>query len=165
MSRGFVREGDQEEVPMVPQRAYLPPGVPNYVTPAGMEQLLQERERLLEEREQVTGNNENERRIAVNHVNARLNLLNQRIADARIIDGGGEIPDAVRFGATVTLTAEGSEETRSFQITGVDEADISLGKISFISPLARALMNRKEGEEATLQSDGEEITYKITGIA
>ncbi len=165
MSRGFVREGDQEEVPMVPQRAYLPPGVPNYVTPAGMEQLLQEREALINEREQVTGNNENERRIAVNHINARLNLLNGRIAEARVIDGGGQRPGQVRFGATVTLKEEATGETRTFQITGVDEADIAGGKISFISPLARALMSRKKGEKAALKTDGEEIIYEIIDIA
>lgn len=43
MSRGFVKEDDQEEVPIVPQRAFLPVGIPNFVTPAGMEQLLSEK--------------------------------------------------------------------------------------------------------------------------
>ncbi|MZP65628.1 MAG: transcription elongation factor GreA, partial [Bacteroidales bacterium] len=51
MSRGFIKEGDQEEVPMVPRRAYLPEGVPNFVTPAGLEQLLAEREALVAEKE------------------------------------------------------------------------------------------------------------------
>ena len=47
MSRGFVKGDDQEEVPMVPQRAYLPDGVPNFVTRNGMEQLLAEKEALI----------------------------------------------------------------------------------------------------------------------
>ena len=79
MSRGFVREGDQEEVPMVPQRAFLPDGVPNFVTPAGMEQLLSEKQMLINERDNQSGSNENERRIAVNFINAKLQLLESRI--------------------------------------------------------------------------------------
>ncbi|MFZ2351142.1 MAG: hypothetical protein WAW24_06335, partial [Bacteroidales bacterium] len=66
MSRGFIKEGDQEEVPMVPRRAYLPEGVPNFVTPAGLEQLLAEREALVAEKEAVTITHENEKRIALN---------------------------------------------------------------------------------------------------
>jgi len=75
MSRGFVREGDQEEVPIVPQRAYLPVGVPNFVTPSGMELLLAEKKLLINERDHVVANNENERRIAVNFINAKLQIL------------------------------------------------------------------------------------------
>ncbi len=55
MSRGFVKEGDQEEIPMVPPRAYLPDGVVNYVTRTGMDQLLEERERLTDERNSLAG--------------------------------------------------------------------------------------------------------------
>lgn len=47
MSRGFIKEDDQEEVPMVPPRAFLPAGVPNFVTPFGMKQLLEEQHLLL----------------------------------------------------------------------------------------------------------------------
>jgi len=50
MSRGFVKEDDQEEVPIVPQRAYLPEGVTNFVTRAGMDQLLAEKEMLIHEK-------------------------------------------------------------------------------------------------------------------
>ena len=141
MSRGFVREGDQEEVPMVPQRAYLPDGVPNFVTPSGMEMLLAEKQLLINERDNVVAVNENEKRIAVNFINAKLHLLDNRIADARIIDPEGQPPDEIRFGATVTLRISAIGKLQVFQIVGVDEADISKGKISFISPLARALMS------------------------
>jgi len=58
MSRGFVKEDDQEEVPMVPQRAYLPPGVSNFATPAGMDQLLSEREMPMQEEENLSIANE-----------------------------------------------------------------------------------------------------------
>jgi transcription elongation factor GreB len=139
MSRGFVKEDDQEEVPMVPQRAYLPDGVPNFVTRNGMEQLLAEKEALINEKENIGSINENEKRIALNFINAKLQLLNSRIAEARVVDLSEQPQNEIRFGATVTLMTAMSGKTQIFQITGVDEANIARGKISFISPLARAL--------------------------
>lgn len=164
MSRGFVREGDQEEVPMVPQRAYLPDGVPNFVTPAGMEMLLAEKQLLINERDNVVAVNENEKRIAVNFINAKLHLLDNRIADARIIDPEGHPPDEIRFGATVTLKVAAAGRNQVFQIVGVDEADIAKGKVSFISPLARALMNKKAGDRVTLKRDRGETVFEVVGV-
>ena len=71
MSRGFVKEDDQEEVPIVPQRAYLPEGVTNFVTPNGMNQLLAEKQMLVNEKNNLDNSNENENRIAVNYINAK----------------------------------------------------------------------------------------------
>ena len=84
MSRGFVKEDDQEEVPMVPPRAHLPQGIPNYVTQAGMNELLAERQTLVNEKENLDIASENERWIAVNYVTAKLKLLNDRIAEWKI---------------------------------------------------------------------------------
>lgn len=164
MSRGFVREGDQEEVPMVPQRAYLPDGVPNFVTPAGMELLLAEKQLLINERDHVVAINENERRIAVNFINAKLQLLESRIADARIIDPKGQPPDEIRFGATATLKIASNGKIQVFQIVGVDEADISKGRISFISPLAKALMNMKAGDQVALRQDRGVSVFDVVGV-
>jgi len=164
MSRGFVKEDDQEEVPMVPQRAFLPAGVPNFVTPAGMNQLLEERKALLNERDSIDIHNENERRLAVNNVNARLQLLNNRIAEAKVVSPEEQSSGEVRFGATVTLKVLQTGKMQTLQIVGVDEAAISKGKISFISPLARALINKKKGEKAVLKREREEILYEIAGI-
>lgn len=164
MSRGFVREGDQEEVPVVPQRAYLPEGVPNFVTPAGLALLMAEKQLLINERDNVVAANENEKRIAVNFINAKLQLLNDRIADARIIDSEGQSPDEIRFGTTMTLRIGATGQIQVFQIVGVDEADISRGKISFISPLARALMNRKAGDRVTLKRDRGEAVFEVVGV-
>ena len=165
MSRGFVKDGDQEEVPMVPQRAFLPDGVPNFVTRNGLEQLLSEKEALIRERENLGISNENEKRIAVNFINAKLQLLNNRITDARVIDTGDQPHDEVTFGATVTIRLGSAGKVQTFQIVGVDEADISKGKISFISPIARALLNHKTGEKIALKREKEEIVYEITGIS
>lgn len=165
MSRGFVKEDDQEEVPMVPQRAYLPDGVPNFVTRNGMEQLLAEKEALIREKEAVGSSNENEKRIALNFINAKLQLLNNRIADARVVDLTEQPQNEIRFGATVTLRTEVSGKTQVFQITGVDEANIARGKISFISPLAKAMINKKVGDTIALKRDREDIVFEIKDIA
>jgi transcription elongation factor GreB len=164
MSRGFVKEGDQEEVPMVPQRAYLPEGVPNFVTRNGMEQLLAEKEALIQEKENLNITNENEKRLAINFINAKLQLLSNRIAEARIVEPEEQQQNEVTFGAMVTLKNTASGKIQTFQIVGVDEADIARGKISFISPVARALINKKVGERITLKRDREEIVYEITEI-
>ena len=165
MSRGFVKEDDQEEVPMVPQRAHLPEGVTNFVTRTGMDLLLAEREVLMKERESVSITSENEKRIALNFINAKLQLLNSRIAEARVVDPKDQPQGEVMFGATVTLIATSSGKNQVFQIVGVDEADISKGKISFLSPLAKALINKKAGEKITLKRDREEIVFEILNIS
>jgi transcription elongation factor GreB len=164
MSRGFVKEDDQEETPIVPQRPYLPSGVTNFVTRTGMEQLLAEKEALISEKETMNITRENEKRIAVNYINARLQLLNNRIAEARVIDPKEQPQDEVMFGATVKLRNEPTGNAQTFQIVGVDEADIAKGKISFISPLARLLINKKVGEKVTLKRERDEISYEVVEI-
>lgn len=165
MSRGFVREGDQEEVPLVPQRAYLPAGVPNFVTPEGMNMLLKEREELIRERDNPSPANENDKRIAQNYLNAKLQLLNDRIAEARVVEITGQPPDIIAFGATVTLLTIKTGDVQTFKITGVDEADVAKGKISFLSPLARGLINMKKGERVTLKRNREDIVFEIIEVA
>ncbi len=165
MSRGFVREEDQEETPLVPQRAFLPEGMANFVTPEGMDQLLAEKQVLMKEKENIDFTSENETRIALNFINAKLKLLDERISGARVIDPGEHTVGEVRFGAAVTLRSSESGKIQRFKIVGVDEADISKGKISFISPLARQLINKKAGETIHLKTDMKDVIYEITDIA
>jgi transcription elongation factor GreB len=164
MSRGFVKEDDQEEVPMVPPRAHLPEGVPNFVTQAGMDELQAERQALMNEKENLDISNENERRLAVNHITAKLKLLDNRIAEARIIDLKEQPRDEIRFGATVTIKTEGTNDVQTFQIVGVDETDISRGKISFLSPLARVLTNKKVGDKVILKRPKGDHVFEIMDI-
>jgi transcription elongation factor GreB len=161
MSRGFVKEDDQEDVPMVAPRAYLPPGVPNYVTRAGLNALLAEREAMLQEKEELNISNENERRIAVNHIHARMKLLDERIAGAKLMLLAEPAPSEIRFGASVTIRLTATGEIQTVQIVGVDEADPAQGKISFVSPLAKALINKKAGDTAVLKLPREEREYEI----
>jgi len=165
MSRGFVKEDDQEEIPMVPPRADLPEGVANYVTQTGMNELLAEKEMLAHEREQVDNTNENEKRIALNHINAKLQLLNNRIATARIVNLNEQTPDEIRFGAVIKLKSAANNKIQGFQIVGVDEADFSKGKISFTSPLAKVLLNKKAGDKAILKRGQEDLVFEIMDIS
>jgi transcription elongation factor GreB len=165
MSRGFVKDDDQEEVPIVPQRSYLPEGVTNFVTRAGMDQLMAEKEILIHEKNNLSSTNDNEKRIAVNYINAKLQLLNNRIADARVVDLKEQPQNEIRFGTIVTLKTGVSGNIQIFQIVGVDEADIAKGKISFISPLAKALISKKVGDRIALKRDKEDIVFEILDIS
>ena len=165
MSRGFVREDDQEEIPMVPPRADLPEGITNYVTPNGMEELLQEKQDLIDERENLAITSENEKRIASNHINAKLNLLNDRINTAKVVDLSKQKQDEVLFGALVTLKIGKENKPQHYQIVGVDEANISKGKISFVSPIAKLLLTKKVGEKALLKIQKEDRIFEILAIS
>ncbi|MFB9058263.1 hypothetical protein ACFFU9_16075 [Mariniflexile ostreae] len=103
MSRGFVKEEDQEEMPIVPPRADLPVGITNYVTQAGMHELISEKQSLLKALDAVAYTDEKEKRIASNYTAAKLQLLQNRIATAKIIDLATQPKDEIRFGATITL--------------------------------------------------------------
>lgn len=159
-----MKEDDQEDIPIVPPRAELPNGVTNYVTPAGWDALLSEKQMLTDEKNQLNISSENERRIALNHINAKLHLLNNRIAEAKIIDLKEQPQNEIRFGARVTFRIEATKTVQTFQIVGVDEADIAKGKISFLSPLAKALLNKKKGEKAILKTGREERVFDVIEI-
>ena len=130
-----------------------------------MDQLLAEKQMLISEKDNLSSTSENEKRIALNYINAKLQLLNNRIAEARVVDLKEQPQNEIRFGATVTLKTDVSGKIQIFQIVGVDEADIAKGKISFISPLAKALINKKAGDKITLKRDREDIVFEIMDIA
>jgi transcription elongation factor GreB len=164
MSRGFVREEDQEEIPIVPPRADLPANVTNYVTQVGMDELLDEKQQLIDEREHLDSANETERRIASNYISAKLQLLNERIITAQIIDLSKQPQNEVRFGTLITLKIGEDIKLQRYQIVGVDEADIAKAKISFISPIARILTNKKVGDKAVLKLANEDRIFEIMEI-
>lgn len=164
MSRGFVKEDDQEDVPLVPPRPDLPEGTINYVTQVGMEELLAEKDQLIYERDNLKITNEQERRISTNYINAKLQLLSNRIATSKIVDLSLQPQDEVRFGAVVSLKIGTDKKLQEYQIVGVDEADISKGKISFISPIARLLTDKKVGDIALLKLATEDRTFEVMNI-
>lgn len=165
MSRGDVKEDDQEDLPMVPPRAFLPEGSTNYVTPNGRDLLLTERQTLTDERDQLDISDEKERRIQSNFINSKLQLLNARIAMAKIIETGPQSPGEIRFGTSFKIKESKQPGLQHYQIVGVDEAYISSGRIAFISPLARILLNKKVGDTALLKLDGKERVFEIINIS
>lgn len=136
MSRGFVKEGDQEEVPMILPRAFLPSGTPNYVTPEGLKKLQDEMETLKKEWIDAGSNY-----VTKNYLDAKMRLLSERINSAVLIDNTKANPDVVSFGMYVKYN------DKVIRIVGVDEADASKGLISFISPIAKALIGKKKGDK------------------
>ncbi len=140
MSRGFIKEGDQEEIPMVPPRAYLPEGVPNYVTKEGLDALKEELKSLEAERVKAGDNY-----IMVNFIDATIKQLVGRIISAVEVDLSKVSKDTVSFGAWVRYNG------RVVRIVGVDEADVNKGLISFVSPIAKVLIGKKAGDVIELK--------------
>ncbi|GAB1403158.1 transcription elongation factor GreB [Lentimicrobium sp.] len=164
MSRAFVNEDDHREMPIVPPRADLPAGFPNYVTPAGMEALQKEREQLIAERDAYSDSETHEKPMEVNVLNLRLQMLEDRLSSAQVVQPSETRPDKVHFGAVVELEVTGQSKNKKFQIVGVDEADLKKGKIAFTSPIARLLMNKKVGESVVLNPGKGERIFKIVAI-
>lgn len=145
MSRGFVKEDDQEEAPIIQPRAALPVGQINYVTPNGLNELKKEEEELIEERSGIDIENETEQRRAKAVVDGKLKLLRERISTARLLELSDQPKDEVRFGAWVVLKQDGRKQ--EFQIVGVDEADVKKQKIAFIAPIAKAVTGKRVGDK------------------
>lgn len=167
MSRGFVKEEDQEEAPFIPPRAALPLGVTNYVTPKGHKQLLEEREVLENERKNLDITSDKERRHAAAVIDGKLNLLNERLASARILQPKEQSQNEVRFGATVTfraLSGPQKDKEQTFTIVGVDEADVKQRKIAFLAPLAKALTGKKKADIAQVRMGGAIQELEILNI-
>ena len=95
----------------------------------------------------------------------RIAEIETKLANAQIIDITA-LPssDKVVFGSTVLLNEEDSEEEKRYQIVGEDEADIKEGKISFGSPIARALIGKFVGDVVDVQTPGGLKTYEIVGV-
>lgn len=155
MSRGFVKEEDQEEAPFIPPRAALPKGVINYVTPKGLRLLELEQRELEKELLNLHIEDDKERRHARAVLNGKLDLLSQRISSARVINPKDQPQDEVRFGAKVKLLNLKNNVRQEFQIVGVDQADVKKQMIAFIAPLARAVNGKRKGDKTELRLGNE----------
>ena len=97
-------------------------------------------------------------------IEARINELEYKMSLFEIIDISQMSGDKVAFGATVTIENIDTEERKTYTIVGSDEADIFNGKISIMSPLARAMMGKKESDDFTVQAPKGETEYEIIKI-
>ena len=170
MNKAFVKESDGDEDDESPAVPALPPGGKNYMTAFGHVRMRLEFEHLVKvERPELVkvvawaaGNGDRSEngdyiygKKRLREMDRRIRYLTKRLESAVVVDPAAqENCELVFFGATVTICvlgdAQGAEAT--YQIVGVDEADAGQGKISWISPLARALMKAREGDSVRFQS-------------
>jgi transcription elongation factor GreA len=85
------------------------------------------------------------------HLEGRVRLLEDKLARAQVIDTTGQVPDKVRFGVTVALEDVESGEQVTYKILGEDESDVSQGRISVTSPVARALLGKEVGASVSVR--------------
>ncbi len=167
MNKAFMREGEGDDDEELEPSLKLPAGTRNYITPAGHDRLKSELEHLVKrERPHVVeivswaasngDRSENgdyiygKRRLR--EIDRRIRFLTKRLDVAEVIDPLRQGDnDQIFFGATVTI-ADMNGVTNTYTIVGVDETDISKGRISWISPLARALIKSREGDSIRFQS-------------
>ena len=97
-------------------------------------------------------------------VEGRIKELEGVIGRAEVIDPKS-LSGPVKFGATVTVVDEDTEEERTYQIVGEPEADIEAGKLNLAAPLARALIGRDEGDSVEVRTPRGERTYEVVRIA
>ncbi len=96
----------------------------------------------------------------------RIQEIESKLSRAQIIDITRLPPDdKVIFGATVTVINLDSDETRVYRIVGDDEADVKAGRISYQSPIARALIGKRVGDEVAVQTPSGPVSYEIDQVA
>ncbi len=96
----------------------------------------------------------------------RIKEIEGKLADAEIIDVSKIEPSGrVIFGTTVTLYNLETEESVTYQIVGEDEADVAAGKISVVSPIARAIMGKHEGDEVVVKAPAGDLEFEIESVA
>ncbi|HEY8355501.1 MAG TPA: GreA/GreB family elongation factor [Methylophilaceae bacterium] len=163
MSRGFVKEDDLEHAGTdLPER---PVSVhPNYVTPQGLKQLESEISRLESLRAELTPRKEDpsaQQRLAV--VERDLRYFQTRLEQAILVEPHAEPPEKVVFGAAVEVEdEEGNQHT--FTIVGEDEADIAAHKVSWVSPLAKALLGHRVGDTVVWRRPAGDMNLEIIDI-
>lgn len=97
-------------------------------------------------------------------IEGRVMELEDKIARAEVIDVSKLSGSVVKFGATVTLADEETDEEAVYQIVGEDEADISLGRLSVTSPLARALIGKSIGESVEVTTPRGARAYEVVTV-
>jgi len=157
----------------------IPPGTPNYITPHGFARLKEEALRLLDkERPELVkviawaasngDRSENADYIygkrKLREIDRRIRFLTKRLESTKVVDPAArEQTDQIFFGATVTLEDETGTHN-VYSIVGIDEADVGRGRISWISPLARALLKRRAGDQLSFKAPGGDQVLEIVKV-
>jgi len=180
MSKAFVKDdsaaGDDDEDIELPE---LPAGARNYITPAGYGRLRDELAHLVKvDRPEVVrvvswaasngDRSENGDYIygkkRLREIDRRIRFLTKRLDIAEVVDPAVRpATDQIFFGATVVYRAGG--ETREIRIVGIDEVDPANGRVSWISPIARALLKAREGDVVQLKTPIGVETLEILAVS
>jgi transcription elongation factor GreB len=174
-ARPFPSDEDDEQTGDPP----IPAGAKNYMTPQGHARLKDEALHLLnKERPELVkvvawaasngDRSENADYIygkrRLREIDRRIRFLTKRLDVAQVIDPAQrEQTDQVFFGASVTVADEDGSAS-VYSIVGIDEADVGRGRISWVSPLARALMKRREGDQFTFKAPGGDQLLEIVKV-
>lgn len=164
MSRAFVKDSDDDLVAgELPERP-LPPHA-NYVTPHGLDQLHARVRELQEQHEQlaIRSSEDSQAKQKLREIERDQRYFNAQLERAMVVDPGGQPSDEVHFGAEVGIVDEDDKEHR-FSIVGDDEADVTAGKISWASPLAKALMGSHVGDTVVWSRPAGEVQVEIAAI-
>ncbi len=161
MSKAFVKDNDDADDDDLPEEAGLPAGVKNYMTPAGaarlraeLQQLARvERPKVVETVSWAAGNGDRSEngdyiygKKRLREIDRRIRFLTKRLEIAEIVDPAQQKNRAqVFFGASVTYAGDSGAE-RTVRIVGIDEADLARGEVSWLSPIAKALLKAKVGD-------------------
>jgi transcription elongation factor GreB len=167
MSKAFTKETDQVDDDVGDDGPSLPAGQPNYVTPAGFRKMQDElnqlakveRPKVVETVSWAAGNGDRSEngdyiygKRRLREIDRRIRFLSKRLEAARVVDPSEQKNRAqVFFGATVTYAKDDDSEL-TVTIVGIDEADLDHGKVSWISPIARALLKAREGDVVDLRT-------------
>ena len=179
MSHGSGADRDAEDDDEAGGAVALPGGVQRYVTPAGLARMQAELNQLMrDERPKIVeivswaaGNGDRSEngdylygKKRLREIDRRARFLGKRIDRAQVVDPAAQTRrDQVFFGATVSFVNEADEE-RVVTIVGVDEAELSKGEVSLASPIARALMQRRVGDEVRMETPRGPVLVEITAI-
>jgi transcription elongation factor GreB len=164
MSRAFVKESDDDLVAgELPERPV--PVHANYVTPAGREQLQVRVRELQEQHEKLkaVSGEDSAAKQKLREVERDQRYFNAQLERAAVVDPASQPRDKAHFGAIVTIADEDGREHR-FTIVGDDEADVSAGKISWASPLAKAMIGSRVGDTVKWRRPAGDTEVEIVKI-
>ena len=163
MSRAFVNEDAQSEAQAEPPERPQSPH-PNYVTPQGLAALERRLADFLAERSALSdGAEAMSQEAALRRIDRNARYVGMRIDRAIIVNPDEQPRDEVAFGATVRVRETDGDE-RVFTIVGEDESDTNVGKVSWVSPLAKALLGARVEDTVTWRRPSGNVDLEILSI-
>ena len=178
MNKAFVKESESDEDDSPETPAEASPTGKNYVTPAGYARLKAELKALVEvERPEVVktvswaasngDRSENGDYLygkkRLREIDRRVRFLIKRLENAEVVDSAGRDSDQVFFGATARVRSRKGKE-QEVTIVGIDEVDTARGRVSWISPIAKALIKAREGDIIALRTPAGEEELEILEV-